>query len=139
MSEDKVEEKAFLEIKKRDDGRWNNSIQDFTINDIISLCGDLGAFFRQMIDKALDENNLENYKEAEYLLAMHDFMTGIGMQKFSDVIEKVYVLKNQYGEDVNESAKRLNRSMSQRINKLKKEQEQQTKEEKLNNKEEDNK
>lgn len=139
MSEDRVEEKAFLEIKKRDDGRWNNSIQDFTINDIISLCGDLGAFFRQMIDKALDENNLENYKEAEYLLAIHDFMAGIGMQKFSDVIEKVYVLKNQYGEDVNESAKRLNRSMSQRINKLKKEQEQQTKEEKLNNKEEDNK
>lgn len=46
MSEDKVEEKVFLEIKKRDDGRWNNSIQDFTINDIISLCGDLGAFFR---------------------------------------------------------------------------------------------
>ena len=124
MSEDKVEEKVFLEIKKRDDGRWNNSIQDFTINDIISLCGDLGAFFRQMIDKALDENNLENYKEAEYLLAMHDFMAGIGMQKFSDVIEKVYVLKNQYGEDVSESAKRLNRSMSQRINKLKKEQEQ---------------
>lgn len=139
MSEDKVEEKVFLEIKKRDDGRWNNSIQDFTINDIISLCGDLGAFFRQMIDKALDENNLENYKEAEYLLAIHDFMAGIGMQKFSDVIEKVYVLKNQYGEDINESAKRLNRSMSQRINKLKKEQEQQTKEEKLNNKEEDNK
>lgn len=139
MSEDRVEEKAFLEIKKRDDGRWNNSIQDFTINDIISLCGDLGAFFRQMIDKALDENNLENYKEAEYLLAIHDFMAGIGMQKFSDVIEKVYVLKNQYGEDVNESAKRLNHSMSQRINKLKKEQEQQTKEEKLNNKEEDNK
>ena len=124
MSEDKVEEKVFLEIKKRDDGRWNNSIQDFTINDIISLCGDLGAFFRQMIDKALDENNLENYKEDEYLLAMHDFMAGIGMQKFSDVIEKVYVLKNQYGEDVSESAKRLNRSMSQRINKLKKEQEQ---------------
>lgn len=138
MSEDKVEEKAFLEIKKRDDGRWNNSIQDFTINDIISLCGDLGAFFRQMIDKALDENNLEDYKEAEYLLAIHDFMAGIGMQKFSDVIEKVYVLKNQYGEDVNESAKRLNRSMSQRINKLKKEQEQ-TREEKPNNKEEDNK
>ena len=138
MSEDKVEEKAFLEIKKRDDGRWNNSIQDFTINDIISLCGDLGAFFRQMIDKALDENNLEDYKEAEYLLAIHDFMAGIGMQKFSDVIEKVYVLKNQYGEDVNESAKRLNRSMSQRINKLKKEQEQ-TQEEKPNNKEEDNK
>ena len=124
MSEDKVEEKVFLEIKKRDDGRWNNSIQDFTINDVIALCGDLGAFFRQMIDKALDENNLENYKEAEYLLAMHDFMAGIGMQKFSDVIEKVYVLKNQYGEDVNESTKRLNRSMSQRINKLKKEQEQ---------------
>lgn len=139
MSEDKVEEKVFLEIKKRDDGRWNNSIQDFTINDIISLCGDLGAFFRQMIDKALDENNLENYKEDEYLLAIHDFMAGIGMQKFSDVIEKVYVLKRQYGEDVSESAKRLNRSMSQRINKLKKEQEQQTKEEKLNNKEEDNK
>lgn len=138
MSEDKVEEKAFLEIKKRDDGHWNNSIQDFTINDIISLCGDLGAFFRQMIDKALDENNLEDYKEAEYLLAIHDFMAGIGMQKFSDVIEKVYVLKNQYGEDVNESAKRLNRSMSQRINKLKKEQEQ-TQEEKPNNKEEDNK
>ena len=138
MSEDKVEEKAFLEIKKRDDGRWNNSIQDFTINDIISLCGDLGAFFRQMIDKALDENNLEDYKEAEYLLAIHDFMAGIGMQKFSDVIEKVYVLKNQYGEDVNESAKRLNRSISQRINKLKKEQEQ-TQEEKPNNKEEDNK
>ena len=128
MSEDKVEEKVFLEIKKRDDGRWNNSIQDFTINDIISLCGDLGAFFRQMIDKALDENNLENYKEAEYLLAMHDFMAGIGMQKFSDVIEKVYVLKNQYGEDVSESAKRLNRNMSQRINKLKKEQEQNQKE-----------
>ena len=128
MSEDKVEEKAFLEIKKRDDGRWNNSIQDFTINDIISLCGDLGAFFRQMIDKALDENNLENYKEAEYLLAMHDFMAGIGMQKFSDVIEKVYVLKNQYGEDVSESAKRLNRNMSQRINKLKKEKEQNQKE-----------
>lgn len=138
MSEDKVEEKAFLEIKKRDDGRWNNSIQDFTINDIISLCGDLGAFFRQMIDKALDENNLEDYKEAEYLLAIHDFMAGIGMQKFSDVIEKVYVLKNQYGEDVNESAKRLNRSMSQRINKLKKEQEQNQKEE-PNDKEEDNK
>lgn len=138
MSEDKVEEKAFLEIKKRDDGRWNNSIQDFTINDIISLCGDLGAFFRQMIDKALDENNLEDYKEAEYLLAIHDFMAGIGMQKFSDVIEKVYVLKNQYGKDVNESAKRLNRSMSQRINKLKREQEQ-TQEEKPNNKEEDNK
>lgn len=137
MSEDKVEEKAFLEIKKRDDGRWNNSIQDFTINDIISLCGDLGAFFRQMIDKALDENNLENYKEAEYLLAIHDFMAGIGMQKFSDVIEKVYVLKNQYGEDVNESAKRLNRSMSQRINKLKKEQEQ-TQEEKPDNKEKNN-
>lgn len=137
MSEDKVEEKAFLEIKKRDDGRWNNSIQDFTINDIISLSGDLGAFFRQMIDKALDENNLENYKEAEYLLAIHDFMAGIGMQKFSDVIEKVYVLKNQYGEDVNESAKRLNRSMSQRINKLKKEQEQ-TQEEKLDNKEKNN-
>ena len=134
MSEDKVEEKVFLEIKKRDDGRWNNSIQDFTINDIISLCGDLGAFFRQMIDKALDENNLENYKEDEYLLAIHDFMAGIGMQKFSDVIEKVYVLKNQYGEDVNESAKRLNRSMSQRINKLKKEQEQNQKE-KPNNKE----
>ena len=134
MSEDKVEEKVFLEIKKRDDGRWNNSIQDFTINDIISLCGDLGAFFRQMIDKALDENNLENYKEAEYLLAIHDFMAGIGMQKFSDVIEKVYVLKNQYGEDVSESAKRLNRSMSQRINKLKKEQEQNQKE-KPNNKE----
>ena len=92
-----------------------------------------------MIDKALDENNLENYKEDEYLLAIHDFMAGIGMQKFSDVIEKVYVLKRQYGEDVSESAKRLNRSMSQRINKLKKEQEQQTKEEKLNNKEEDNK
>ena len=128
MSEDKVEEKVFLEIKKRDDGRWNNSIQDFTINDIISLCGDLGAFFRQMIDKALDENNLENYKEDEYLLAIHDFMAGIGMQKFSDVIEKVYVLKNQYGEDVSESAKRLNRSMSQRINKLKKEQEQNQKE-----------
>ena len=128
MSEDKVEEKVFLEIKKRDDGRWNNSIQDFTINDIISLCGDLGAFFRQMIDKALDENNLEIYKEDEYLLAIHDFMAGIGMQKFSDVIEKVYVLKNQYGEDVNESAKRLNRSMSQRINKLKKEQEQNQKE-----------
>ena len=124
MSEDKVEEKVFLEIKKRDDGRWNNSIQDFTINDIISLCGDLGAFFRQMIDKALDENNLENYKEDEYLLAIHDFMAGIGMQKFSDVIEKVYVLKRQYEEDVSESAKRLNRSMSQRINKLKKEQEQ---------------
>ena len=124
MSEDKVEEKVFLEIKKRDDGRWNNSIQDFTINDIISLCGDLGAFFRQMIDKALDENNLKNYKEDEYLLAIHDFMAGIGMQKFSDVIEKVYVLKNQYGEDVSESVKRLNRSMSQRINKLKKEQEQ---------------
>ena len=124
MSEDKVEEKVFLEIKKRDDGRWNNSIQDFTINDIISLCGDLGTFFRQMIDKALDENNLENYKEDEYLLAIHDFMAGIGMQKFSDVIEKVYVLKNQYGEDVSESAKRLNRSMSQRIKKLKKEQEQ---------------
>lgn len=137
MSEDKVEEKAFLEIKKRDDGRWNNSIQDFTINDIISLSGDLGAFFRQMIDKALDENNLENYKEAEYLLAIHDFMAGIGMQKFSDVIEKVYVLKNQYGEDVNESAKRLNRSMSQRINKLKKEQEQ-TQKEKPNNKEKNN-
>lgn len=137
MSEDKVEEKAFLEIKKRDDGRWNNSIQDFTINDIISLSGDLGAFFRQMIDKALDENNLENYKEAEYLLAIHDFMAGIGMQKFSDVIEKVYVLKNQYGEDVNESAKRLNRSMSQRINKLKKEQEQ-TQEEKPDNKEKNN-
>ena len=128
MSEDKVEEKVFLEIKKRDDGRWNNSIQDFTINDIISLCGDLGAFFRQMIDKALDENNLENYKEDEYLLAIHDFMAGIGMQKFSDVIEKVYVLKRQYGEDVSESAKRLNRSMSQRINKLKKEQEQNQKE-----------
>lgn len=128
MSEDKVEEKVFLEIKKRDDGHWNNSIQDFTINDIISLCGDLGAFFRQMIDKALDENNLENYKEDEYLLAIHDFMAGIGMQKFSDVIEKVYVLKNQYGEDVSESAKRLNRSMSQRINKLKKEQEQNQKE-----------
>ena len=128
MSEDKVEEKVFLEIKKRDDGRWNNSIQDFTINDIISLCGDLGAFFRQMIDKALDENNLENYKEDEYLLAIHDFMAGIGMQKFSDVIEKVYVLKKQYGEDVSESAKRLNRSMSQRINKLKKEQEQNQKE-----------
>lgn len=124
MSEDKVEEKVFLEIKKRDDGRWNNSIQDFTINDIISLCGDLGAFFRQMIDKALDENNLKNYKEDEYLLAIHDFMAGIGMQKFSDVIEKVYVLKRQYEEDVSESAKRLNRSMSQRINKLKKEQEQ---------------
>lgn len=138
MSEDKVEEKAFLEIKKRDDGRWNNSIQDFTINDIISLCGDLGAFFRQMIDKALDENNLEDYKEAEYLLAIHDFMAGIGMEKFSDVIEKVYVLKRQYGEDVSESAKRLNRSMSQRINKLKKEQEQNQKEE-PNNKEEDNK
>lgn len=137
MSEDKVEEKAFLEIKKRDDGRWNNSIQDFTINDIISLCGDLGAFFRQMIDKALDENNLENYKEAEYLLAIHDFMASIGMQKFSDVIEKVYVLKNQYGEDVNESAKRLNRSMSQRINKLKKEQEQNQKEE-PNDKEKNN-
>ena len=134
MSEDKVEEKVFLEIKKRDDGRWNNSIQDFTINDIISLCGDLGAFFRQMIDKALDENNLENYKEDEYLLAIHDFMAGIGMQKFSDVIEKVYVLKRQYGEDVSESAKRLNRSMSQRINKLKKEQEQNQKE-KPNNKE----
>ena len=130
MSEDKV----FLEIKKRDDGRWNNSIQDFTINDIISLCGDLGAFFRQMIDKALDENNLENYKEDEYLLAIHDFMAGIGMQKFSDVIEKVYVLKNQYGEDVSESAKRLNRSMNQRINKLKKEQEQ-TQEKKSDNKE----
>ena len=128
MSEDKVEEKVFLEIKKRDDGRWNNSIQDFTINDIISLCGDLGTFFRQMIDKALDENNLKNYKEDEYLLAIHDFMAGIGMQKFSDVIEKVYVLKNQYGEDVSESAKRLNRSMSQRINKLKKEQEQNQKE-----------
>lgn len=128
MSEDKVEEKVFLEIKKRDDGRWNNSIQDFTINDIISLCGDLGAFFRQMIDKALDENNLENYKEDEYLLAIHDFMAGIGMHKFSDVIEKVYVLKRQYGEDVSESAKRLNRSMSQRINKLKKEQEQNQKE-----------
>ena len=128
MSEDKVEEKVFLEIKKRDDGRWNNSIQDFTINDIISLCGDLGAFFRQMIDKALDENNLENYKEDEYLLAIHDFMAGIGMQKFSDVIEKVYVLKRQYGEDVGESAKRLNRSMNQRINKLKKEQEQNQKE-----------
>ena len=128
MSEDKVEEKVFLEIKKRDDGRWNNSIQDFTINDIISLCGDLGAFFRQMIDKALDENNFENYKEDEYLLAIHDFMAGIGMQKFSDVIEKVYVLKRQYGEDVSESAKRLNRSMSQRINKLKKEQEQNQKE-----------
>lgn len=138
MSEDKVEEKAFLEIKKCDDGRWNNSIQDFTINDIISLCGDLGAFFRQMIDKALDENNLEDYKEAEYLLAIHDFMAGIGMEKFSDVIEKVYVLKRQYGEDVSESAKRLNRSMSQRINKLKKEQEQNQKEE-PNNKEEDNK
>lgn len=137
MSEDKVEEKAFLEIKKRDDGRWNNSIQDFTINDIISLCGDLGAFFRQMIDKALDENNLEDYKEAEYLLAIHDFMAGIGMQKFSDVIEKVYVLKNQYGEDVNESAKRLNRSMSQRINKLKREQEQNQKEE-PNDKEKNN-
>lgn len=134
MSEDKVEEKVFLEIKKRDDGRWNNSIQDFTINDIISLCGDLGAFFRQMIDKALDENNLENYKEDEYLLAIHDFMAGIGMQKFSDVIEKVYVLKNQYGEDVSESAKRLNRSMNQRINKLKKEQEQ-TQEKKSDNKE----
>ena len=128
------EEKVFLEIKKRDDGRWNNSIQDFTINDIISLCGDLGAFFRQMIDKALDENNLENYKEDEYLLAIHDFMAGIGMQKFSDVIEKVYVLKNQYGEDVSESAKRLNRSMNQRINKLKKEQEQ-TQEKKSDNKE----
>ena len=128
MSEDKVEEKVFLEIKKRDDGRWNNSIQDFTINDIISLCGDLGAFFRQMIDKALDENNLENYKEAEYLLAIHDFMAGIGMQKFSDVIEKVYVLKNQYGEDVSESAKRLNRNMRQRINKVKKEKEQNQKE-----------
>ena len=128
MSEDKVEEKVFLEIKKRDDGRWNNSIQDFTINDIISLCGDLGTFFRQMIDKALDENNLENYKEDEYLLAIHDFMAGIGMQKFSDVIEKVYVLKNQYGEDVSESAKRLNRNMSQRINKLKKEKEQNQKE-----------
>ena len=128
MSEDKVEEKVFLEIKKRDDGRWNNSIQDFTINDIISLCGDLGAFFRQMIDKALDENNLENYKEDEYLLAIHDCMAGIGMQKFSDVIEKVYVLKRQYEEDVSESAKRLNRSMSQRINKLKKEQEQNQKE-----------
>lgn len=87
-----------------------------------------------MIDKALDENNLENYKEDEYLLAIHDFMAGIGMQKFSDVIEKVYVLKNQYGEDVSESAKRLNRSMSQRINKLKKEQEQNQKE-KPNNKE----
>ena len=134
MSEDKVEEKVFLEIKKRDDGRWNNSIQDFTINDIISLCGDLGAFFRQMIDKALDENNLENYKEDEYLLAIHDFMAGIGMQKFSDVIEKVYVLKNQYGEDVSESAKRLNRSMNQRINKRKKEQEQ-TQEKKSDNKE----
>lgn len=129
MSEDKVEEKVFLEIKKRDDGRWNNSIQDFTINDIISLCGDLGTFFRQMIDKALDENNLENYKEDEYLLAIHDFMAGIGMQKFSDVIEKVYVLKRQYGEDVSESAKRLNRSMNQRINKRKKEQEQNQKEE----------
>ena len=129
MSEDKVEEKVFLEIKKRDDGRWNNSIQDFTINDIISLCGDLGAFFRQMIDKALDENNLENYKEDEYLLAIHDFMAGIGMQKFSDVIEKVYVLKKQYGEDVSESAERLNRSMNQRINKRKKEQEQNQKEE----------
>lgn len=81
-----------------------------------------------MIDKALDENNLENYKEAEYLLAIHDFMAGIGMQKFSDVIEKVYILKRQYGEDVSESVKRLNRSMSQRINKLKKEQEQNQKE-----------
>lgn len=137
MSEDKVEEKAFLEIKKRDDGRWNNSIQDFTINDIISLCGDLGAFFRQMIDKALDENNLEDYKEAEYLLAIHDFMAGIGMEKFSDVIEKVYVLKRQYGEDVSESAKRLNRSMNQRINKRKKEQEQNQKEE-PNDKEKNN-
>ena len=134
MSEDKVEEKVFLEIKKRDDGRWNNSIQDFTINDIISLCGDLGAFFCHMIYKDLDENNLENYKEDEYLLAIHDFMAGIGMQKFSDVIEKVYVLKNQYGEDVSESAKRLNRSMNQRINKLKKEQEQ-TQEKKSDNKE----
>lgn len=129
MSENKVEEKAFLEIKKRDDGRWNNSIQDFTINDIISLCGDLGAFFRQMIDKALDENNLENYKEDEYLLAIHDFMVGIGMEKFSDVIEKVYVLKRQHGEDVSKSAERLNRSMNQRINKRKKEQEQNQKEE----------
>lgn len=117
-----VKTEPFLAIDKNEGekDKWSVHIEDYNLGDLYEISGVLGHTLSMFTDRVLKEHHKEETLDDYQMMLINSFAEGFGYKHLANSIGLMFLLQNKYGVRVEDTAKQLEKALSEEIKSIKK-------------------